>query len=211
MHPIWVDLNSAVTLLEEDDVRHDVGARICFESIVGKSDSAKEFCTLGDVSANLRGLLIHRIARGDKGNHATRTDLIQCLCEKVIVNRKTQLIISWIVYLVVSKGDIADGKVEEVTPVRGLKTGNSDVCMRIELLRNPACDAVQLHTIQVTGRHTLRQHAEEIAHTHCGFQDVASGEPHAINGFIDCTDDGGTGIVSIQCGCPCCLIFGSGQ
>ena len=211
IHPVRVDFNGAVTLLQEDDVRDNIGTGVSLEGIVGKSDRTKELCALGNVSANLRRLLIHRVARGNKGNHTTGAHLIQCLCEKVVMNGKTQLVVSWVMHLVVAKGDITDGEVEEVTPVRGLKTGNSDVRLGIELLRNPAGDAVQLHTIQAAGRHAFRQHTEEITHAHGGLQNVTRGETHALNGFIDRTDNGGAGIVSIQGGCSRCFIFRSSQ
>ena len=43
---------------------------------------------------------VHRVAAGDKGHHATGTNLIQSLGEKVVVNAEIQLVIGFIPNLI---------------------------------------------------------------------------------------------------------------
>ena len=166
MHPIRFNLDGPIPLLQEDDVRNDLGARVGAKGVVGQPDRAQQLCTLCDVSAHLRGLLIHRVAGGDKGNHSARTHLVDGLGEEVVVNGKTELVVSPVVDLIVAKGHVADGEVEEVTPVRRFKARDGDVGLGIKLLRDAPGDAVQLHTVQAAGLHSFRQHSEEIADTH---------------------------------------------
>ena len=82
------------------------------------------------------------------------------------MNGKTELVVSSVVYLILSEWYIADGKVIEISPVCRFKSGNGDICLRIELLGNSAGDAVQLYAIELAALHLLRQAAEEVADTH---------------------------------------------
>ena len=166
MHPIRLNFDGPIPLLQEDDVRNDLGARVGAKGVVGQPDRAQQLRTLRDVFAHLRGLLIHRVAGGDKGDHAARTHLVDGLGEEVVVNGKTELVVSPVVDLIVAKGHVADGEVEEVAPVCRFKARDGDVGLGVKLLRDAPGDAVQLHTVQAAGLHSFRQHSEEIADTH---------------------------------------------
>ena len=79
---------------------------------------------------------------------------------------KTELVVSSVVYLILSERHVADGKIIEISPVRRFKSGNGDICLRIELFGNSASNAVQLHAVELAALHGFRQAAEEIADTH---------------------------------------------
>ena len=72
-------------------------------------------------------LAVHRVARGHKRDHAARTHLIERLGEKVIMDGKTELVVSSVVYLILSERHVADGKIIEISPVRRFKSGNGDI------------------------------------------------------------------------------------
>ena len=71
------------------------------------------------------------------------------------MNGKTELVVSPVVYLILSEGNIADGKIVEVVPVDGLKARHGDVGLGVKLLCDSACDAVQLHAVELTSRHVV--------------------------------------------------------
>ena len=79
---------------------------------------------------------------------------------------KTELVVSSVVYLILSERHVADGKIIEISPVRRFKSSNGDICLRIELLGNSAGNAVQFHAVELAVLHLLRQAAEEVADTH---------------------------------------------
>ena len=61
----------------------------------------------------------------------------------------------------------------------------------LEVLRDPAGDAVQLHTVQTATLHAFRQKSEEIADTARRLQDIAALKAHLLHGSIDCPDHDG--------------------
>ena len=146
-------------------------------------------------------MLIHGVAGGHKGDHAARTHLIQRFGKKVVMDGKTELVVSPVVDLILSKGHVADGKVEEIPPVGGFKACHGNVRLGIELLCDSAGDAVQLHTVQAASLHLLREKPEKIPDAHGRLQDVAGLEAHVANGFIDCLDNRGAGVVGVQGRC----------
>ena len=152
-------------------------------------------------------MFVHRIAGGHKGDHAAGSNLVERLGKKVVVNGKTELVVSPVVDLILAKGDIADGKVEEILPVGGFKARHGNVRLGIELLCDSAGDAVQLHTVQAASLHLLREKPEKIPDAHGRLQDVAGLEAHVANGFIDCLDNRGTGVVGVQGRCSGRSVF----
>ena len=69
---------------------------------------------------------------------------------------KTELVVSSVVYLILSERHIADGEVIEIAPVRCFKASDSDIGVRVQLLGNPAGDGIQLHTIELAALHRFR-------------------------------------------------------
>ena len=63
------------------------------------------------------------------------------------MNRKTQPVIGWVIDLILPEGNIAHGKVKEVTTVCFFKTADGDIGFGIKLLGDPAGDGIQFHTI----------------------------------------------------------------
>ena len=207
MNPIRLNLDGPIPLLQEDDVRNDLGARVGAKGVVGQPDRAQQLCALRDVFAHLRGLLIHRVAGGDKGDHAARAHLVDGFGEEVVVNGKTELVVSPVVDLVVAKGHVTDGKVEEVTTVRRFKARDGDVGHGVKLLRDAPGNAVQLHTVQAAGLHSFRQHSEEIANAHGRLQNVAAGKAHLRDSVVHRPDNNGAGVVRIERRGACRLVF----
>ena len=200
MHPVRFNVDGSVTLLQEDDVGHHLRTGVGLERIVGQADRTQQLRPPRDVLTDFGRLFVHRIAGGHKGNHAAGSNLVERLGKKVVVNGKTELVVSPVVDLVLSKGHVADGKVEEIPPVGGFKACHGNVCLGIELLGDSAGDAVQLHTVQAASLHLLREKPEKVPDAHGRLQDVAGLEAHVSNGFIDCLDNRGAGVVSVQRG-----------
>ena len=109
--------------------------------------------------------------------------------------------------LVRAEGHIADGQVKEVLAVCLFKPGHRDVRLRIQVLGDPAGDAVQLHAVEGAALHALRQQAEEVADAARGFQNIAAPESHLRHRVIDRPDHGRRGIVRVQGGSPGHLIL----
>ena len=207
MHPVRFDGNGTITLLQEDNVRHDLGTGIGFERIIGESDSTKELRSFSQILSYFAALGIHGVAAGHKGQHTTGAKLIQRLGEEVVMNGKAQPVIGWVVDLILSKGNITDSQIEEVTAIRLFKTGNGDVCLWVKLLGNPAGDGIQFHTVKAAVTHLIGKHTEEVTYTHRRFQDITALEAHVAKCFIHSLDNRGAGVVGIQRRTSCCGIF----
>ena len=200
MHPIGFDVDRPVTFLQEDDVRNHVCTGVGLERIVGQPDGTQQLCPLGDILADLRGLLVHGVTGCHKGDDTAGTHLVQRLGEKVVMNGKTELVISPVIDLILSKRHVADSEIIEVPALGGLKACHGNVGLGIELLGDPARNAVQLHAVQAAATHFLRQQAEEVAHAHGRLQNIAGLEAHVAYGFINGLDNGGAGVVGVQRG-----------
>ena len=186
--------------MQEDDVGHHLRTGVGLERIVGQADRTQQLRPLRDVLTDFGRLFVHRIAGGHKGDHAAGSNLVERLGKKVVVNGKTELVVSPVVDLVLSKGHVADGKVEEIPPVGGFKACHGNVRLGVKLLGNAPGDAVQLHTVQAASLHLLREKSEKVSDAHGRLQNVAGLEAHVSNGFIDCLDNRGTGVVGVQRG-----------
>ena len=145
-------------------------------------------------------MFVHRIAGGHKGNHAAGSNLVERLGKKVVVNGKTELVVSPVVDLILSKGHVADGKVEEIPSVGGFKACHGNIRLGVKLLGNAPGDAVKLHAVQAASLHLLREKPEKIPDAHGRLQDVAGLEAHVAHRFIDCLDNRGAGVVGVQRG-----------
>ena len=88
LSPFRHDVQRAVPLLEEDDVRYHLGTGILFERVIRQTDSSQQLSTLGKIAAHGGILGVHGIAGGHKSYHTAGTHLIQCFGEKVVVNTK---------------------------------------------------------------------------------------------------------------------------
>ena len=59
--------------------------------------------------------------------------------------------------LVCAEGHVADSQVEEILSIRFLKASDSDIRLRVQILRNPAGNAVQFYAVQPAVLHGFRQ------------------------------------------------------
>jgi len=75
--PFRHDVQRAVPLLEEDDVRYHLGTGILFERVIGQTDRSQQLGTLGKIAAHGGILGVHGIAGGYKSHHTTGTHLVQ--------------------------------------------------------------------------------------------------------------------------------------
>ena len=200
MHPVRFNVDGSVTLLQEDDVGHHLRTGVGLERIVGQADRTQQLRPLRDVLTDFGRLFVHRIAGGHKGDHAAGSNLVERLGKKVVVNGKTEFVVSPVVDLVLSKGHVADGKVEEIPSVGGFKACHGNIRLWIELLCDAPRDGIQLHAVKPAAFHALRQHTEEVAHAHAGLQNVAGLEAHAADSLIDCLDNRGAGVMGVEGG-----------
>ena len=211
LRPLWCNVQRTVPLLEKDDVRYHLGTSILFERVIRQTDRSQQLGTLGKIAAHGGILGVHGITGGHKSYHTAGTHLIQCFGEKVIMNVEIQLVVGFVIDLILTKRHIADGKVKEVTPVSGLKAAYCDVRLGVELPCDAPGNRVQLHTVQTAVSHFLRQHPEEVAHTHRRFQNIAGLKAHAPHRFIDGLDNRRAGVVGVQGGASGGCIFLRGQ
>ena len=209
--PFRHDVQRAVPLLEEDDVRYHLGTGILFERVIRQTDRSQQLGTLGKIAAHGGILGVHGIAGGHKSYHAAGTHLVKCFGEKVVMNTKVQLVIGFVIDLILTERYIADGKVKEVTPVGSFKPSHGNVSLGIELLCNTPGNRVQLHAVQTAVSHFLRQHTEEIAHTHRRLQNISGLKSHTAHCFIDGLDDRRAGVMGVEGGASGGGIFLRGQ
>ena len=73
LHPVRLNGNGPVALLQEDDVGYHFGTGIGFEGIVGQTDGTQELRPLCQILPHIAVLGIHGIAAGDKGHDTAGT------------------------------------------------------------------------------------------------------------------------------------------
>ena len=200
VNPVRFYVNGTISFLQENDVGRDLCTGIGGESVAGQADGPQQFRTLGQVFAHFRGFGVHGILGSDKGHDAAGPYLIQRFCEEIVVYIKTELVVSPVIDFVIAEGHVAHSEVKEVSSVGGFKPGHGDIRLGVQLLRDSAGDTVQLHAVQPAAPHFIREHPEEIAHAHGGFQDIARLKAHISKGFIDTADHRRRGIVRVQGG-----------
>ena len=198
LHPVRLMVNGAVTFLQKDNVADNIRASIGAKRIIRQTDGTQQIGTLCHVFAGGAVLAVHGITRSHKHHNAARTHLVDGLGEKVVVDTKSQLVVRLIVDLVLTKGHVAHSEVIKITAVGGFKTGYGNVSLRVQFFRNAPGDAVQLHAVQPTVLQGVRQHSEEVAHTHRRLQDVARLKAHFLDCIINRANHHRGGIVSVQ-------------
>ena len=114
LHPVWLNVHHAVTLLQEQDVRYHFRTRCRLEGIVGQTNRAQQLRPLGNVLPHVRGAFVHGVAGGNERHHAARPHLIQRLGEKILMDGQIQPVITAILHLELTKGNVAHSHVKEV-------------------------------------------------------------------------------------------------
>lgn len=126
------------------------------KSVVRQADSAQKLRPLRDILSDSGVLFIHRAGRGYERDHAARSDFIERLCEKVIVDKEVVFIVSLIHELVITKRHVAYCKVKKaVGQVCLFKTFYCNVVLLIKLLRDAPGKRVKFHAVHLAVRHTV--------------------------------------------------------
>ncbi len=198
LHPVRLVVDRAVTLLQKNNVADNIRASVGAESVVGQTDSTQQIGTFCHVLAGGAVLAVHGVARCDKGNDAARSHLVDGFRKEIIVDGESQLVICLIVDLVLTERHIAHRQIVEITAVGGLKTGNGNVCLRIQFFCNAPGDGIQFHAVQAAVLHGVRQHSKEVAHTHGRLQNVARLKSHFLDCIINRANYHRGGVVGVQ-------------
>ena len=114
LHPLWLNVHHAVTLLQEQNVRYHLRTRCRLEGIVGQADRAQQLRPLRDVLPHIAGALIHGVAGGDERHHAARPHLVQRLGKEILVDGQVQPVIAPILHFELAERHIAHRHIEEV-------------------------------------------------------------------------------------------------
>ena len=211
MHPVRLDINYPVPLLQKDDIRSDVSIRVRAECRIRQPNGTQQLSTLSNILAYFRALLVHSALGGNESNHTTGAHLVKCLSEEIVMDQEVITIKRFVRHLIRSERNIADRNIKEILPICGFKAGNGDIRFRIEQACNPARYTVQFHAVKIAVPHGLRKHAEEVAYAAGRFQNVSSTESHLFKSLVHCPDHSWRSIVSIQRGRACHIIFILGQ
>ena len=166
VYPIGVNLNRTIPLLQEDNIGHNFRACICLESVVRQADRSKQFRSLSDIFSDFGRLLVHRVPARYESDHTARSNLIESLGEKIIMDRETEFVICPVIYLILTERHIADSQIVEVPPVGSLKSCYGNICFGIKLLCDSPCDAVQLHAVEPAVLHRFGKQSKKVAHAH---------------------------------------------
>ena len=91
--------------------------------------------------------------------------------------------------------------------VGSFKSCHPNFRIGIKFLSNTPADGIQLHAVQITVSHGIRQHSKKVSDSHCWLQNIPAFKSHLFNSIINGTDNGRTGIMSVQGTGSCCRIF----
>ena len=108
MYPVRLNIHAPVAFLQKNNIADNVRSGVGFERVVGQSNRAQKFRSLGKIFADFRRLRVHRVAGSHKRHDASGSRLIQGFGEKVIVDRESEPIVRRIVYLILSERDVSD-------------------------------------------------------------------------------------------------------
>ena len=199
MHPIRLNIRHAITLLQEDDVAGDFRTGVALEGVVRETDRADQIGALGKIFADSRVFLVHRASAGDKGHNAARTQLVQGLAEKVVVDQPMVFVVLLVQHLEIPKRYVAHGHIKEaVWHLHLFKALHGDPAVLIELLSDAPGNAVDLHAVGATFGHAVRQHPDKVTDAAGRLQNVPGLESHLREGAIHGLNDNGRGVKSRQ-------------
>ena len=134
---------------------------------------------MGEIAADSRVFFVHRAFGRDERDNAARSYLVQGFPKEIIVDQPMVLVIPPVHHLEISKGDVADGHIKKaVRHLHRFKSLDGNAGILIELLGNPAADAVNLHAIGFAACHISRKQTDKITGATGRFQKVALLESH---------------------------------
>ena len=114
IHPIWLNINYTVTLLQNENIACDLCACVGTECVIWQTDCAQQLGSLGDIHSYLWACFVHCSLRGNEHHNAAGTDFIKRLCEKVIVYEELLGVVSAVVHTDFSERHIADNYIKMV-------------------------------------------------------------------------------------------------
>jgi len=194
--------------LQEQNVRSDFRVGVFRKCTAWQADRAQQVGALGEIFAHCAVLLVQCAFGCDERDNTARSHLIQRFRKKVVVNEKIARAIPRFRQLVAAKRHIADGKVKGIIRQRhALKAVYGDIRFRVKLPCDPSADAVQFHAVQRSVLVFLRQTTEEVANTHCRFQNGFRLDAHTGKSLIHFTNDHRCRVVRVQGGAARRCVF----
>ena len=137
VYPVRLNINLSLPLLQKQDICCHFSSCIILKCSIWKSDCTHKLCSLCQILSYGRICFIKRSLCGNYSNHASRSYLIKCFCQKIIVDTEVILVVLWIKYLVITKWHISDNHIKEVIRICGiLKSCDTDIGILIKLLCN---------------------------------------------------------------------------
>jgi len=137
VHPIRLNINLSLPLLQKQNVCCHLCSRICLECSIRKPYRSHKLSPLCKVLSDGRIGFIKCSFRGNHRNHASRSHLIECFCHEIIMNTEIIFVVLWIKYLVITKWHISNNHIKEVIRICGiLKSCDTDIGILIKLLCN---------------------------------------------------------------------------
>ena len=211
VQPRLVLLAQDVTLLQEDDVRHNLCAA-ALERIVGQTHRADEVAALGHVLAGTVIFFVQCTTGGDEHHNAAGAQLVDAFDKEIVVNGKMQPVILRVVDLKIAERHIAHNAVKIVVgKMRTFVAGHLDIGLLVKLLRNAACNAVQFNAVEFGITAAKMSVRKKCACTHAGFKDFAALYTETLQRSVDGVDNGGGRVKGRQCAAAGSFVFGFGQ
>ncbi len=171
LYPVWhigCQISLPLPFLEKQNICRKFRILKC---AARQADSSKQVTSLGNIPPGFTVTFIkcastHPI-RGDHGNDASLTHLVNGLGEKIIMHKEIVPVIPFVRHFVISKRHIANDNIKEIIRIICLfKSCDLYICFGIELFCNPSGNIVKFHTIQPALLHFLRQHTKKIPDAH---------------------------------------------
>ena len=167
MHPVRFNINLFVPFLKENNITGYFRSCIILKCSIRKSYGADKFSPLCQILSDGSITLIKRSLCGNKCHNATRSYLVKCLCQEIVMNTEVVLVILWVIYLIVPKGYISNCHIKEVIRILCLlKSTHFYMGFLIKLSCNSSRYIIKLHTIQICSLHWCGQTSEEVTDTH---------------------------------------------
>ena len=167
MHPVWFDVNLFLPFLKEYDIAGYFRSRIILKCSIWKSYGTDKLCPLCQILSDGRITLIQCSLRGNKCHNSSRSYLVKCLCQEIVMNTEVVLVILRVIYLIISKGYISNCHIKEVIRILCLlKSTHFYMGFLIKLSCNSSRNIIQLHTVQICSLHWCGKTSEEVTDTH---------------------------------------------
>ena len=165
VYPILVSLDNSISLLEEDNIRHDLVRACSVKGIVGQTDSTEEVGSLRDILSDRRVLFVKSTRACDESDHTTGANLIQGFRKEIVVNEEVVLVVLLVKELEIVERNVAHSHIKEaVREMSFLISVDGDTVLLIELPCNSTRKAVKLNTVHL-GIHTLGDKTHKVTDT----------------------------------------------